>query len=174
MIEIWKDIKGLEGCYKISNLGKIKSLKDNHGNSREKILKPNLDGFGYKKVTVYKNKKKLTRKIHILVAQTFIDNKNNLPEVNHKDECKTNNIVDNLEWCTYKYNINYGTRNERMALAQSKPIIGISIKDNSILRFNSSMEAQRNGFSQGNISMCLNKIRNSHKGYKWIYEGEVI
>ena len=100
MKEEWRDIKGYEGLYQISNLGRIKSLKDNHGKYREKILKPG-------------NSKGKLFKIHRLVAIHFIENPNNYPEVNHKDENPINNHVNNLEWCTAEYNVNYGTRNKR-------------------------------------------------------------
>ena len=112
MKEEWRDIKGYEGLYQISNLGRIKSLKDNHGKYREKILKPgNSNGYFY--VDLCKNSKGKLFKIHRLVAIHFIENPNNYPEVNHKDENSTNNCVDNLEWCTREYNNSYGTRNKR-------------------------------------------------------------
>ena len=109
MIEIWKNIQGYEGLYQISNLGRVKSLHYN----KEKILKPNKYGAGYYGVALSKNNKHKRYSIHRLVAIAFIPNPNNLPQVNHKDEDKTNNRVDNLEWCTNEYNMNYGTRNER-------------------------------------------------------------
>ena len=112
MNEEWKDIKGYEGLYQVSNLGRVKSLKDRYGNCREKILTPgarHVDLY----VKLYKNSKVKTFKVHRLVAMHFIDNSNNYKEVNHKDEDKFNNRVDNLEWCTREYNLNYGTRNKR-------------------------------------------------------------
>ena len=101
MKEIWKDIKGYEGKYQISNLGKVKSLI---GNS--KILKPEIR-TGYYSVSLMKNKKKHYYRIHRLVAEAFIPNPNNLPMVNHKDEDKLNNIASNLEWCDNTYNSQY-------------------------------------------------------------------
>ena len=119
--EIWKDIKGYEGLYQVSNLGRIKSLPKWHRNnknsgywSKEIILKYGKDKDGYLQVMLTKNKNRRQHKIHRLVAQTFIPNPNNYPVVNHKKEFeKQNNEVDNLEWCTVKYNTNYGTAIER-------------------------------------------------------------
>ena len=114
-LEEWKDIKNYEGLYQISNFGNVKSLKKKAGHSTrcEKILKTHLDKDGYVYVTLCKNNKTHLATIHRLIAEAFIPNPDNLPQINHKDEDKTNNNIDNLEWCTCKYNINYGTRTER-------------------------------------------------------------
>lgn len=110
MEEIWKGIKGYEGKYQVSNLGKVKTL-NYHRSCKERILKNLINTHGYLYVILSKNCicKNLT--IHRLVAAAFIDNPENLPEVNHIDENKTNNCVSNLEFCNRKYNINFGTRN---------------------------------------------------------------
>lgn len=92
--EIWKDIPGYEGIYIISDLGNIKS------NYVNRLLKPSVDQFGYCRITATKNKKQKTLRIHRLVAQLFIPNPENLPQVNHKDGIKTNNFKNNLEWFT--------------------------------------------------------------------------
>ena len=113
MIEEWRDIKGYEGKYQISNLGRIKSLKNCKGNYREKILDIKPDNRGYIRAFLYKNGKCKPYQVHRLVALHFIPNPNNYPIINHKDEDKTNNNVENLEWCTYQYNNNYGTRNKK-------------------------------------------------------------
>lgn len=111
MKEVWKDIKGYEGEYKVSNYGRVKSLK----NHKEKILKQWKNNKGYLNIALYKNKKSKMYRVHRLVALAFIPNPENLPEVNHKDEIKENNHVDNLEWCDRKYNMNYGTVRERLS-----------------------------------------------------------
>lgn len=111
MEEIWKDIEGYEGLYQVSDLGNVRSLKFSGGN-KVKLLKQNTNR-GYKQVTLRKNGKMKTCKVHRLVAMAFISNPNNYKEVNHKDENPSNNDVSNLEWCTSEYNKNYGTRNER-------------------------------------------------------------
>lgn len=188
MDEIYKDIEGYEGLYQISNLGNVKSLVDNNGVAREKILKPAISN-GYKIVMLYRNKTRKTYTVHRLVAQAFLENPNNLPMINHKDECKTNNVVTNIEWCNAKYNSNYGTRNERIAnnTNRSKAIsksmtnnkkISKSVcafKDGKlVMTFPSTNEARRNGFSQGAISDCCRNCfnrpsNNVYKGYTWRY-----
>lgn len=115
MVEIWVDITGYEGLYQISNLGRVKSLEKKAGlsNRKEKILKQHLDKDGYVKVYLCKNSKVRFLSVHRLIAEAFIPNPNDLPQINHKDENKQNNKIENLEWCSCKYNINYGTRTIR-------------------------------------------------------------
>ena len=120
LIEEWRDIEGYEGLYQVSNLGRVKSLarvvirSDGKPNTvNEKILKYGMNR-GYCAVVLCKDGKKKMYKVHRLVAMAFLRNPHNLPEVNHKDEDKKNNCVDNLEWCTSLYNINYGSHNERV------------------------------------------------------------
>ena len=127
MKEIWKDIKGYEGLYQVSNLGRVKSLSrkriDRNQILPERILKPIFnEKRGYYQIYLRKNNISRTFKPHRLVAEAFIPNPDNLPEVNHKDENKVNNCVDNLEWCNRNYNMNYGTKNKRIAKALSKPV----------------------------------------------------
>ena len=110
-MEIWKDIKGYEGLYQISNKGRVKSLGNNK-TKKEKILSPGKHK-GYFYVSLYKNRKEKKYSIHRLVAQAFLPNPDNLPVVNHKDENKLNNNVENLEWCTQEYNVNYSSSNGR-------------------------------------------------------------
>ena len=96
MEEIWKDIEGYEGLYQVSNFGKIKSI----GYKKKKILKPTQDHYGYLNVTLYKNKNKKAKRIHRLVAEAFIANPENKPEIDHIDTDKLNNNVKNLRWVT--------------------------------------------------------------------------
>lgn len=118
--EIWKDIKGYEGIYQVSNLGRVKSLPRFHKTkngyySKVKILTPIKNDRGYLLVGLSKEWKKQKIFVHRLVAEAFIPNPNNLPQVNHINEFeKDNNCVENLEWCSCKYNCNYGTRNSRI------------------------------------------------------------
>ena len=112
MQEIWKDVKGYEGLYQVSNLGQVKRL-GNDRQMREKTLKGNKVKSGYMQVVLCKKGKSKPLYVHRLVAIAFIPNPNNHKEINHIDEIKTNNNFENLEWCNHKYNCNYGTRNIR-------------------------------------------------------------
>ena len=107
MKEIWKDIIGFEGIYEISNLGRIRRIKTG------RILSTRRSDGWYITVTLYKDKKRYGKSLHRLVAETFVPNPYNLPEVNHIDEDKINNRADNLEFCDHKYNVNYGTIKDR-------------------------------------------------------------
>ena len=114
-MEEWKSIPGYEGLYEVSNLGRVRSVERCDRFNRKivsKILKPNYVS-GYLRVGMYKNKTFKYYLIHRLVAQAFLPNPDNLPQVNHKDEDKSNNRVDNLEWCDRSYNMNYGTVQQR-------------------------------------------------------------
>ncbi len=140
MNEIWKDIKGYEGLYQISNLGRVKSFRGSAklGKPKEFILKPCLINSGYYVVTLYaNNRKKHKFQVHRLVAETFIDNPQGFPCVNHKDEDKTNNCVSNLEWCTYQYNNNYGTARVRAVDTISKPIEQMTLEGKTIAKYRS-------------------------------------
>ena len=117
MEEIWKYIEGYEGLYEVSSYGRVRSLgqfvNHNYGGyayRKGRILKPGLGSRGYLSVTLSKNGIQKNYSVHRLVAQAFIENPDNLPQVNHKDEDRTNNNVTNLEWCDAKYNVNYGNR----------------------------------------------------------------
>ncbi len=196
--EIWKDIPDYEGYYQASNLGRIKSMPRVVTNyrgshiSKEKILKQHCDKKGYSKVYLLKNKVGKTTCVHRLVALAFLSNPNNWPDINHKDENPSNNNVENLEWCTEKYNSNYGTcierrkasyvRNQSFLKAnatkvknQSRchetPIFGTSKNGDTILSYKSITEAARStGISKGHIGECVKGIRKSAGGYYWKYQ----
>lgn len=123
-METWKNIEGYEGLYMVSNYGNVKSLDYRH-TGKECILKPGTHGNGYKQVGLYKNREKKKYHIHRLVAETFIPNLYNYPIINHKDENPSNNCVDNLEWCTHEYNMNYGTVKERIGAKNKSKEISI-------------------------------------------------
>lgn len=168
--EIWKPIKGYEGLYEVSNLGRIKSLNYNH-TGKEKILKPTKDRYGYLQVTLCKNNIKKQYTVHRLVAEAFIDNPDNLPQVNHKDENKQNNNVDNLEWCDAKYNSNYGTGIERRAKSRQIPIIQYTLDGEFVREWDSAIQAEREGgFSNSHIIAVCKGKRPHHKGYIWRYK----
>lgn len=160
MIEIFKDIEGYKG-YQVSNYGNVKSLNYNR-TGKEKILKPTKNSDGYLQVSLHKDGKRKTCKVHRLVAQTFIENPNNLPQVNHKDENKQNNNVENLEFCDSQYNINYGTRNEKI----SKQVMCVETG----VVYPSTMEVQRElGFFQTHITLVCNGKRNTAYKFHWCY-----
>ena len=170
--EIWKDIDGYEGLYKVSNLGRVKSLNYKR-TKKEKILKPNITKVNYQQVHLCKNKQIKILYIHRLVAEMFIPNPNNFPIINHKDENPMNNIYSNLEWCDKKYNNNYGKCKDKHAKTVSKPINQYDLQDNFIKQWNSMKEASETlKLSRGNICLCCEGIRNKTGGYRWRYLDE--
>lgn len=150
IIEKWKPVEGYEN-YEVSNLGRIKSL-NYHRTGIEKILKPGKTKKGYLFVSLYKDGKPKYLKVHRLVAIAFLPNPLGLSEINHLDEDKINNCVSNLEWTSRWDNMHFGTLQERI----SKPIEASKYEDFRTieLRFSSTAEAERNGYSSGNISAC--------------------
>ena len=149
-MEEWRDIKGYEGYYQISNFGRVKSLSRDVGSNRckkETIMKTSLDKDGYENLVLRKNGKQRHFRVNRLVAKAFLENPNNYPQVNHKDEDKTNNNVNNLEWCSAKYNVNYGSRTEKA----SKKVICVTTGK----IFKSIAEASKYYNLKGNhISAC--------------------
>lgn len=196
MKEIWEDIKGYEGLYQISNLGRVKSLGNNKMR-KEKILKPYILKKGnYLRIGLTNNGIRKMYLVHRLVAETFIPNPNNLPQVNHKDENTSNNCVSNLEFCDNLYNSNYGTRNKRLAEKRkgvlfseehknnlskaltnrsdkSKPVLQIDKNTNEVIaEFPSAAEAGRQlGFQRNShISECCRGKYKTAYGYFWRYK----
>ena len=179
--EIWKIINGYEN-YMISSFGRVKSLdryvrgKNNSIYIKKgKLLKLYTDKDGYQTVMLYHNNKKKLLKVHRLVAEAFLDNPNNLSQVNHKDECKTNNIVSNLEWCDAKYNNNYGTAIERRSKTRtngifSKKVYQYTLDGEFVREWLSTKECGRNRYNQGPVAACCRGERKTHKGFIWSYE----
>lgn len=160
MKEIFKNIEGFEG-YQISNLGNVKSLNYNR-TGKEQILKPTKDKDGYLYVSLCKQGKRKCYKIHRLVAQAFLDNPNNYPIINHRDENPLNNNVTNLEFCTPKYNCNYGSRNEKL----SKQVLCV---ETGVIYPSLSEVYRQLGFSQSNIySACTGRYKQAY-GFHWKY-----
>ena len=177
--EVWKDVVGYEGLYKVSDRGNVYSVGriDSRGyKCGGRVLKPIQNGSGYIKVNLYKNGIRKTKYIHRLVVEAFIPNPKKLPEVNHKDEHKTNNELSNLEWCDARHNSNHGTRTERVVEKTSKKVRAFNIKTGEVIEFNSTMEAGRKGYSQGNVAAASRGDYyggNLYKGHKWYYEEDV-
>lgn len=167
MKEIWKKINNYQD-YEISNFGNVRSLKNNS----VRILKPSKSSSGYLQVILCQDSGTKSHFIHKLVAQEFLENENDYCEVNHKDENKTNNKVENLEWCTRKYNMNYGTIKTKQSKIKMKKVAKMN-KDNQIIEIYESIKeaAKRNNCIETHIvSCCKNKKHyNTHKGFKWKY-----
>lgn len=171
--EEWKEIPGFEGIYEVSNFGRIRTVS----NGRGRIIhekKPTPTKKGYMLVQLWSKNKRIAKFVHRLVAEAFIPNPNNLPQVNHKDEDKANNHVDNLEWCDDKYNVNYGTGLERARLnrlnkGKCRKIGQYTMDDVLIREYQSIAEAARNGFTLSSIVSCLKGKRKKHKNFKWKY-----
>jgi hypothetical protein len=168
--EIWKGIEGYENLYQISSEGRVKSLGNNK-NRKEKILNGRKNRGGYLIVSLCKEGKGKNYLIHRLVANAFLPNPNNLPEVNHKDENPKNNCVENLEWCDRYYNNNYGKHNEKIAKAKSIPVIQFSKTGDFIRRWNSAKEVEMElGFDSSSVTACCKGKRyKSVGGFKWGY-----
>lgn len=188
MTEIWKDIKDYEGLYQVSNLGRVRSL-DMYVNGRNckyrrkgKVLKFILNR-GYARVDLRRNNTHNICRVHRLVAETFPDmvgwtedakgKSFDELQINHKDKNRTNNCVDNLEWCTCKYNNNYLDHNELVAKAQSKTVYMYTLNGGLCGMWLSTQECGKNGFIQGNVSQCCNGKYKTHKGFKWSYEAPI-
>lgn len=176
--EEWRPVKGYESRYEVSNMGRVRN-GDGH------ILTP-IDRRGYLCLNFCVNGVRKDMKIHRLVAGAFIPNPGELPFINHKDEDKYNNRADNLEWCTAKYNCNYGTHNLRVAISKtgkkmnwseeglnklrqvhSKPVVGINKVTGEILRFSSAVDAGRCGFDRWCVQRAVNGHMKSYRGYEW-------
>lgn len=198
--EVWKKVVGYEEYHEVSNYGRVKFLGYNNGNVKNgypKILKqffPNNRGC-YWLVDLYKNGKSKHKRVHRLVAEAFLPNPDNLPEVNHKDENKKNPHLDNLEWCTRKYNANYGTMPERMrehmkkrmedgykihrenrfgkTTTKHKVVHQYDLCGNYIATYYSQKEAElKTGINRNNIcDVCKGRSR-AAGGYIWTYTKE--
>ena len=183
--EVWKDIVDYEGYYQVSNKGNVRSIgrKDSIGRKRRGLtLKLRNTRKGYILVDLSKNGIRETKYTHRLVAEAFLPNPNNYPEVNHRDEVKDNNNVENLEWCDTRYNLNYGTARKRAAKKTSNKVKAVNVVTGEVLTFNSTQESGRKGYDQASVSAACRGVYKwgstgkligdgrTYKGYKWYYE----
>ena len=159
--EVWEDIKDVEGLYRISNLGRVLSIR------RNSILKPLSSHHGYMRIQLYKNGKMKVFAIHRLVATAFIPNPHNYNEVNHLNENASDNRAVNLEWCSRKHNVNYGNRLYKF----KKKVEQLDKNNNVIKTYNSLSEASKeSGARQGAISnVCCGRAKTAG-GYKWMFK----
>lgn len=183
MEEIWKDIEGYEGLYQVSNLGRVKSLQATKMHDRVKILTPILADGRYLRVQLYKNKVPSRFQVHRLVAAAFIENPHKKPQVNHRDGNKTNNCVNNLEWCTasennlhaYKTGINKGSKpwlgKTGYKNPRSRPVNQVDLHTGTVIAtYGSTQEASRmTGCLPSKITKCCQGKFSQTHGYGWRY-----
>ena len=173
MEEIWNDIDGYEGLYQVSNMGRVKSrVWTQKHNGNEHFLKATPTPQGYREVSLYitpNNRKKVT--VHKLVATAFIPNPNHLPAINHKDEDKTNNRADNLEWCTYSYNNAYGTARLRTSITKGMPVQQYTLSGVLLAEYQSiGIAAKLLNIHGSTIYKCCKGTAQSAHGYIWRYK----
>lgn len=164
-----KDIKDYEGLYAVTSCGRVWSYRS------QMFLSPYTDVRGYLRVDLYQNKSKKSCKVHRLVAEAYIPNSNNLEQVNHKDENKQNNCINNLEWCDAYYNNHYGSHSQKISLSlkgntrASKKVLCV---ETGII-YESGMDAyRRTGISNVCISHALNGKSKTAGGFHWRYADE--
>ena len=174
VLENFVDIKGYEGLYKINKSGEVLSVRSG------KALKAGKNTHGYMNVVLSKNGHSRTHKVNRLVALAFIPNPNNSPYINHKDEDKPNNSVENLEWCTPKYNLNYGTAIERRSksikespLKKRKAVLQLSLTGNIVNEYRSTKDAaELTGIDRRQISRAINHVGKQAQGYLWVLKDD--
>ena len=183
MEEIWKDIEGYEGLYQVSNLGRVRSLgRTINRMTRWGTVKPyTISGRVLKILTASYNAcyvhlfdmngTSTNHTVHRLVAKAFIPNPNNLSDVNHKDENRKNNNVENLEWMSHVDNCNYGTRNERSAAKIGRQVEQLTLDGHHVAFYQSASAASRmTGIGRKNINECLRLRSQTAGGYHWKYK----
>lgn len=176
--EKWVPIKGFEHLYHISNYGRIKSLKKQYRNGTgglivldKRILKQTLNKKGYLRIRITDGNKKYTFRVHRLVAEAFVPNPKNKPEVNHINEIKTDNNFRNLNWLTRKENMLHGTTPIRISKTVGKPVSCFTKEGVFVKTYYSIKSTSEDGFSENSVCSCVNGKQKSHKGFLWKYEG---
>lgn len=161
---IWKDVKGYEGLYQVSDTGKVRSFVKNN---EPHVLSDCVGSNGYPTIVLCKDRKKASHTVHRLVATAFLPNPYEYPCINHKDENKTNNNVSNLEWCSYTYNGLYGLRG--VILANKKKPVAEYTSDGKLIKIHESRcsAAREIGGSAGCITRAIKGERKTYKGHIW-------
>lgn len=166
MEEVWTDIEGYENLYAISSKGRCWSYKTN------KFLKEDINNDGYLRFSLFKDGKHKRYLAHRLVAKSFVDNPNQYPEINHINENVKDNYVENLEWCTHKQNVNYGSRNKKVSMAlknnqnSAKRVQNID----TLNVYDSLTKAEKEtGIGLSQISLCCKNKAKTAGGYHWRY-----
>ena len=167
-MEVWKEVLGFDVLYEVSNMGRVRTRYDSKlGYTREfHFVQPRNNEKGYMAFNWRQNKKQRTVYLHRLVAEAFIPNPLKLAEINHKDENKANNVVDNLEWCSHVYNCNYGTRNERSSQKNRKRVLCI---ETGIVYNSAKHAADAIGISKSAIYNCIKGYSSKSGGFSWRY-----
>ena len=179
--EVWKDVPNYEGLYQVSNLGRVKSLdrifirKDGAAIKKKSHLL-NQSLRTYYQVQLRRDRKSIHFDVHRLVCLAFHSNPNNYGYVNHKDENKLNNRAENLEWCTQKYNLNYGKCKEiwrQSYIPKYGRKIDVYTKYGIFVKsYNSVVEAEKDGYNRSSIFKCLFGRLNTHRGFVFKKHGE--
>lgn len=165
--EEWRPIAGFEGIYEVSSEGRVRRVKE----GANKILKPYSNKKGYLGVDLHDCGRRLSAKIHRLVAAAFIPNPMGYLEINHKDENKANNAAKNLEWCTRQYNVKYGTGAERGIQQLKKVVCQYNYNGELIKKWPSAKELSRElAIDSACVVRCCNGIMRTFRGYIWVYE----
>lgn len=178
--ELWKPVKGYEEFYEVSNLGRVRSKRTNTriADKTDRVMKQKVDNHGYFRVNLYKDKRMKACLINRLVAEAFIPNPGNLPQVGHANDDKNNNTVENLYWTDSKENNHHNGKmerfhklhNEKIGLIAEKlsiKVVGTNIETGGKQFFNSMQETEKYGFVPAKVSLCVNGKSMSHRGYKW-------
>lgn len=171
--EEWRPAVGYEGLYEVSNTGKVARVKGYHCRKRH-LMRTFINNSGYVCTRLCKNNHGKTELVHRMIALAFIPNPNNYPQINHKDCCKTNNNVSDLEWCTGKYNSNYADHKQKQSeshinnLEKNKLAKKVICIETGVV-YNSTREIERKlGHSHTFIALCCRTKRIGF-GLHWEY-----
>lgn len=175
--EVWKPIQDFEDKYEVSNLGRVKSLNYNN-TGLPQLLKLSPNHNGYLQVALSRDNHRTMKLVHRLVAEAFIPNPNNLPQINHISEVKTENWVENLEWCDAHYNNNYGNHGQRSGQTRTgvygrnstcKPVLCV---ETGIIYTGAYEAGKKLGINNSNINLVCRGIRKTAGGYHWQFVEE--